>query len=100
MAPQRYWVCFDLGLQGKYDELYAWLDQNGARECGDSVATFRSEKNRDTIKQEISQLLNDKREPRIYLISLHEGGKFIIGRRKVAPWTGYAQTSMDSGDEK
>ena len=100
MAERRYWLSFDLGLQGRYDELYAWLDRHGAKECGDAVATFRSDKSRDAIKAELEQVLNVERSPRIYIISMPEGGRFIIGRRKVAAWTGYAQTSMDSGEEK
>jgi hypothetical protein len=30
----RYWLIYDLGLQGHYDELFAWLDQHKAKECG------------------------------------------------------------------
>jgi hypothetical protein len=41
----RYWLSFDLGLQGDYDSLYAWLDKQGAQECGDSVATFEVKEN-------------------------------------------------------
>jgi hypothetical protein len=41
----RYWLSFDLGLQGDYDNLYAWLDKQGAQECGDSVATFEVKEN-------------------------------------------------------
>jgi hypothetical protein len=96
---KRYWLSFDLGLSGQYPELYAWLDKREARECGEGVATFRSNDSRDEIKRELKTLLNPKKNPRIYIISMHEGGKFILGRRKVASWTGYAQTAIDSGDE-
>jgi hypothetical protein len=97
---RRYWLSFDLGLTGEYTELYAWLDYHQAKECGDGVATFRSDKSREKIKKEIGRLLNPKRNPRIYLISMHQGGKFIFGRRKVAPWTGYSQTLIDSDEER
>src|ERR1700732_3512768 len=97
---KRYWLSFDLGLSGDYTSLCAWLDHQQAKECGDGVATFKSDKGRQKIKSELAQMLNVKRNPRIYLISMHEGGRFIFGKRKVAPWTGYAQTSMDSGEEK
>jgi len=40
----RYWLIYDLGLQGHYDELFAWLDQHKAKECGDNAATFVSNK--------------------------------------------------------
>src|SRR5258705_495299 len=95
IEKKRFWISFDLGLSGNYTELYAWLDQKGAKECGDSVATFTSEKSRQQIKSELTRILNLKRNPRIYLISRKEGGRFIFGTRKVAPWTGFAQTSVD-----
>ena len=97
---QRYWLSFDLGLSGEYTDLYAWLDRQGAKECGDGVATFKSAKSRETIKSELARFLSPKRNPRIYLIAFHQGGRFIFGRRKVAPWTGYGQASLDSGEEK
>ena len=97
---RRYWVSFDLGLSGEYEELYAWLDRQEARECGDSVATFRSIKSREQIEKELEQVVNMKRKPRIYIIDRHKGGGFFIGKRRVAPWTGYAQTSLDSGEER
>lgn len=100
MAKRRYWISFDLGLHGQYDELYDWLDRQGAKECGDSVATFQSNKSRDEIAAEIGRILSAERNPRIYIISMHEGGRFFLGRRKVAPWTGYAHTAISSGDEK
>jgi hypothetical protein len=97
---KRYWLSFDLGLSGDYTSLYAWLDRQQAKECGDGVATFTSDKSRKKIKSELGNLLKVRTNPRIYLISMHEGGRFIFGKRKVAPWTGYAQTSMDSGEER
>ena len=43
---RRYWISFDLGLQGDYDALYAWLDKHEAKECGENVATLVSERTR------------------------------------------------------
>jgi hypothetical protein len=100
MAERRYWISFDLGLQGQYDDLYAWLDKLGAKECGDAVATFRSDKSRSALIEELKEVLSLERNPRVYIISMPEGGRFMVGKRKVAPWTGYAQTSIDSGEEK
>jgi hypothetical protein len=31
----RYWISFDLGLQGDYEPLYEWLDRHEALECGE-----------------------------------------------------------------
>jgi hypothetical protein len=53
----RYWLIYDLGLQGHYDELFAWLDQHKAKECGDNVATFVSNKSRQGIVKEIATIL-------------------------------------------
>jgi hypothetical protein len=115
----RYWISYDLGLRGNYDQLYAWLDKHGARECGDSVATFLSKKSRAEVVKELSDVLDLSGKqratgargaaavlggekpinPRIYIITMKEGGKFVFGRRKPAPWTGYAQV-LDSGEER
>lgn len=117
----RYWISYDLGLRGNYDQLYAWLDKQGARECGDSVATFLSKKTRAEIVKDLANVLDLSGEqkstgsrgtsallygekpigqsPRIYIITMKEGGKFVFGRRKPAPWTGYAQV-LDSGEER
>ncbi len=96
----RYWLIYDLGLQGHYDQLYAWLDQHKAKECGDSVATFVSNKSRDAIVKELATILDQEKNPRIYIITRKRGGKFVFGKRKFAPWTGYAQVSVESGDER
>jgi|SRR5580658_1352030 len=96
----RYWISFDLGLQGNYDPLYGWLDKQEAKECGDSVATFLSDQSRERIAKELSALLRKERNPRIYIISASEGGKFILGKRKFPPWKGYAEVELDSGVER
>ena len=95
---KRYWLCFDLGLHGNYDALYEWLDQQEAGECGDSVATFRTERSREQITKELRSLLRGAKNARVYLITLKEGGRFVLGRRKVSPWQGFAQIPADSGD--
>jgi hypothetical protein len=35
------WISFDLGVKGDYEQLYAWLDNHGAKECGPNLATLR-----------------------------------------------------------
>jgi hypothetical protein len=96
---RRYWISFDLGFQGDYQALYAWLDHHEAKECGENAATFVSSKSREKIAEELSTLLSNERNPRIYLISKIQGGKFILGKRKFPPWKGYAEVEQDSGDE-
>ena len=96
----RYWLSFDLGLQGDYEALYSWLDKQKARECGSTVATFVSKKTRDQIVRELSGILDPKKKQRIYIINMKQGGRFILGNRAVAPWTGYAQVSLESEEER
>ena len=35
------WISFDLGVKGDYEQLYAWLDNHEAKECGPNLATLR-----------------------------------------------------------
>jgi len=96
----RYWLSFDLGIQGDYEALYGWLDRQKAKECSGNVATFISQKTRDQIIKELSGILDLGKKPRIYIIDRDRGGKFIFGKRIFAPWTGYAQMSLESEDER
>ena len=105
----RYWISFDLGLQGNYEQLYAWLDQQdyktkgdrqGAKECGDNLATFVSSKSRSAIAKELKSRLSGQRNARVYIITMESGGKFFIGTRKFAPWKGYAEVGSDVGEER
>ncbi len=97
---RRYWISFDLGFQGDYQPLYEWLDRNQAKECGDSVATFVSKQSREHIAKELSTLLNGKKKsPRVYIVSMEKGGKFVLGKRKPAPWKGYAEVESGSDEE-
>jgi len=98
--PLRYWLAFDLGLRGNYEELYAWLDALGGRECGENIATFLSPKTREQISQELSQILGSDRNVRVYLINMRQGGKFILGKRKASPWVGYSQQAVEAEEEK
>ena len=38
MSKARFWLSYDLGINGDYDGLYRWLDRQGAKECGSSMA--------------------------------------------------------------
>jgi hypothetical protein len=37
---KRFWLSYDLGIDGDYDGLYGWLDRIKAIECGDGLASF------------------------------------------------------------
>jgi hypothetical protein len=95
---KRYWLSFDLGLQGNYDTLYEWLDRQDAGECGDSLATFRSDRTRDQLAKELKTILGETKSARVYLIDMKEGGRFVLGKRKVSPWKGFAQVAAEGGD--
>lgn len=95
----RYWLSFDLGLRGKYEQLYTWLDTIGANECGDNVATFTTKKNIEQITKELSDFLGE--DARIYLIVITSGkGKFIIGKRKRPLWAGYGGPGFETKEDK
>lgn len=100
MSEIRYWISFDLGLRGNYEELYAWLDELDAKECGDSVATFRSTKTRDELAKDLYELLGSDKKVRIYVISMKQGGKFVLGKRKAAAWAGYSPEAVVAEEEK
>ena len=97
---KRYWLSFDLGLHGNYDSLYEWLDRQEAQECGDSIATFRSDRTREQLAKELKDLLRGTKNARAYLITTKEGGRFVLGKRKVSPWKGFAQVSVDSSGDR
>ena len=94
------WLSFDLGLRGDYANLYAWLDDHKARECGDATAYFEIsgvENTEEWLRTEINQHVKLAARDRIYAI-YKEGdlikGEFISGGRKRAPWEGYGQADV------
>jgi hypothetical protein len=92
---KRYWLSYDLGLRGSYDSLYEWLDDKAAKECGDSLATFRSNMTTEEIRRELLDVLGEGSKARIYLCS-QSGGSFLLGKRKAAPWAGYSQVTTEN----
>lgn len=87
---KRYWLSFDLGLRGAYEELYVWLDNMDAHECGDNLATFFSDKTPTEMRKELAKFLG--KNSRIYLIGRFGGklrGGFFLGGRKRPAWAGY-----------
>lgn len=93
----RCWLSFDLGLRGNYEELYAWLDNHQANECGDSMATFTTDKNIKEIGDEVAEIVG--KNARIYLIGRDQNnkplGRFVVGTRKQSPWTGYGANARE-----
>ena len=99
---QRVWLSYDLGIDGDYEDLYSWLDSKGAVECGDSCASFIYSFRKDLIHELLKELragVQLRPRDRVYLIYSENGkggGKFIHGKRKRAPWAGYA---IEPGEE-
>ena len=89
------WLSFDLGLKGDYEGIYAWLDNHGARECGDSVAYFHYDYERDLVqemKEDLEKNVNLESRNRVYIVWSKGGkstGRFLFGNRKAAPWAGH-----------
>ena len=90
------WLSFDLGVNGDYEGMYAWLDSHNAEECGDSVAFLNYDEKLDVVdevQKDIKQNIKLNNRSRIYLIHRSKEkklrGEFIVGGRKQAPWTGY-----------
>ena len=90
------WISFDLGVDGDYEGMYAWLDNHAAKECGDSIALVLFESRGDLItelREELKAHVRLSTRSRIYAIYRGEDtktkGTWLVGRRKQAPWTGY-----------
>ena len=100
----RFWLAYDIGLSASYDRLFAWLDNHQAQECGDNVATFVHNGDFDELVVELQRLIGGS--IRAYLIGkakkgdrISTKGRFIRGRRKAPPWTGYGTLDSSEADE-
>jgi hypothetical protein len=99
------WISYDLGVQGDYEGLYAWLDEHQAKECGDSVAFLNYEyagSLLDAMTSDLRKSLQITKRTRIYVIYREQEtkkmkGSFIFGGRKAPPWSGFA-VSVGSAD--
>ena len=81
--------------------------QPGAKECGNSVAYFQFTHEGDlpaSLKSEIEGAVALDKRSRIYVIYKKDekiSGRYLIGRRKGAPWQGFGdkdETEEDLGD--
>lgn len=92
------WICYDLGVRGDYEGIYAWLDKHEAIECGDALAYMKYEYTGslvDSLTKELQENVDFTKQSRVYLIyrdkeSKKMKGSFIIGGRKAPAWAGYA----------
>ena len=100
------WLSYDLGIRGDYQGLYSWLDDHAAKECGDSVASLRflyeGEDFSEALKTELKEEVSLDKHSRIYIVWRENGklkGRFLFGKRKRAPWTGYGTLLEELEDE-
>ena len=101
------WISYDLGVNGDYEGMYAWLDDHDAVECGSSVAfvkqyDYGGEDLMLALKRDIKGAVQTNKRSRIYVIRKVDGrekGSFLFGRRKGSPWDGYGQQSETFDDE-
>jgi hypothetical protein len=100
------WLTFDLGVQGDYEGLYAWLDTHNARECGDNSAFLKYEFQKSLLselKRDLTKAFQVNKKTRIYVIYLDQDsqktkGKFIFGKRKSPPWAGFGSQEEEEED--
>jgi hypothetical protein len=100
------WLSYDLGVKGDYEGLYAWLDDHDAEECGNNVACLLHYEYRTALlselKDDLSRNINLGKRDRIYII-WHEKqkmkGRFLFGKRKSAPWTGFGSKEPQVDEE-
>ncbi len=100
----RYWIAFDLGFGADYEGLFVWLDKHKAYECTPNVATFTSRKTSEDLEEELKDILSDNKKARIYIVYPREGkyyGRWLLGRRKFSPWSGYhiAASEVDEDED-
>ena len=105
-------LSYDLGIQGDYNHMYAWLDNHSAIECGDSFAYVKysipKEVDDDTflgvLKNDLMKSVSFKPGDRVYVVRYSSEkdtymGRFIIGKRKAAPWEGYGDSGADDKED-
>ncbi len=110
MKKKAIWISYDLGIKGDFPGLYAWLDNNDAKECGNSIAflNYQYQSNLlEELKKDLQENIDFKNGDRIYVIRTRKegsvtkiSGKFIIGKRKANPWEGYGEKGDDIIDEE
>jgi hypothetical protein len=99
------WFSFDLGVRGDFEGMYQFLDSHGAKECGDSVGAFHFDYKKDLIEElrkSLKEYVTFNKRSRVYAIFQKDGkfaGRFIIGRRKSPPWTGFSVSNGDKEEE-
>ena len=108
-------LIYDLSFGSNCAELYSWLDDIDAIECGSNCAHFKylipdtvlsDAELTDMLRKELTDNIKFKGGDRIYVIREDINstagksiGSFIIGKRKDAPWVGFGNNSNDTVEE-
>lgn len=109
MNKKYIWLSYDLSINGDYEGLYRWLDDNDAKECGDSFAYFPFSYNGTDFVESLKKDLKDnveinEKKDRFYVIFKNEDdkyiGRFIFGNRKASPWQGMGKNNHDEEDKE
>lgn len=86
-----------MAINEDYEGLYSWLDTHEAKECGHNLAVLQYSFDQDLIEElmeDLSKNVNFTARDRLYLIWRDQEtnsikGKFLVGKHKAAPWSGY-----------
>ena len=94
-------LSFDLGIDGDCENMYAWLDDRKAKEFGDGMALLHyvypdgKASLEQSLRASFEESIKFGKRSRAYILHRSEDGKitgkFIFGRQKRAPWTGYGR---------
>ncbi|MGH7812805.1 MAG: hypothetical protein ACREQI_02210 [Candidatus Binataceae bacterium] len=91
----RFWLIYEMGIQGDYSRLYEWLDRHQAKECGEGAATFVLKSTQEELGKQLAEIVKKEDRARLYLIGKKKDGpylgSFIFGKRKRPSWVGSAE---------
>ena len=98
MKTMSVWISYDLGITGDYNGLFQWLDTHKGIECVNNTALIKEFSYKEDffseLRTDLEKYIKLERSDRIYVIYKDNDdrikGKFLVGNRKMAPWTGYA----------
>ncbi len=109
------WLSFDFGLKGNYSELFTFLDNHKAIDCGNGLAYFvydndemmNTEDLISKLKNELEDFVKPSSSDRIYVIWRDEDrpkstvkGKFLFGDRKTPIWNGYSTKGIGRQEDE
>lgn len=101
-----FWIMFDLGVKGDYQNAYRWLDNHKAVECGNDLAAVPDYSYAEDFLKELtadlSSSINIEKKDKIYVIYKNESGqpvgKFIFGNRRFPRWAGCGDLNTPETD--